>query len=86
MSDGGWYDMISFPGGITVSRDFTDTILPDVKSTRWFECNSCGADLRSGKHNLECKLSPDNQEAQVARVSFIIKQLFNNKGLSICNG
>lgn len=82
---GGWYDQV-FPGGGELSVDFTDTLIPAPKNCEWYECKNCKVDLRSGRHKVDCTLGPDERQNEFERVSFILKQLFKSKGLSVRNG
>ena len=69
-----------------MSQDFYSTIPPVDNKSKWFECYHCHSDLRACKHKVDCGLSPADQSLQIGRVSFIIAQMFKNKGLSVLNG
>ena len=71
--------------GEPVSWDFYKEI-PGSIHREWFECRQCAADLRAGKHSPECLLTPADQQEEIERVRFIIKQHYRGRGVTIRNG
>lgn len=68
-----------------LSDDFYKPIPTVATNTKWYECVYCGADLRSGKHNSGCN-EPDSSFTEVERVSFVLRQMHKNRGLTVLNG
>ncbi len=69
-----------------MSTDFYNPIPPVENKSKWFECHHCHSDLRTCIHRVDCGLKPADQDQEIGRVSFIIKQMFKNKGLSVRDG
>lgn len=73
-----------FNWGDFLSQDFINEIPPTGVSTReWYQCIGCLQDVRSGKHLPDCPADP---QAEADRVSYVLRVLHKNKGLTVRNG
>jgi hypothetical protein len=72
--------------GDVLSQDFYETIPAVTDKPEWYQCRHCRADLRSGKHRIDCGLLPVGQEEEAKRVSFIISTFKMRNGITVYNG
>jgi len=52
----------------------------------WYQCKSCGADLRSCRHTNLCIIAPESMHAEIQRVRAVIITTTAVNGLMVIKG